>query len=54
MPDAPSFALGENLLQPDSSLLTSIKNGKNAMPAYEGILSDSDILDVVVYLRTLN
>jgi mono/diheme cytochrome c family protein len=54
MPNAPNFAQGENLLQPDPILLKSIKNGKNAMPAYQGILSDHDILDVIVYLRTLN
>jgi mono/diheme cytochrome c family protein len=54
MPNAPNFAQGENMMQPDSTLLTSIKNGKNAMPAYQGILSDSDILDVIVYLRTMN
>lgn len=54
MPNAPNFARSESLLQPDLLLLTSIKNGKNAMPAYQGILSDHDIMDVVVYLRTLN
>lgn len=54
MPDAPNFAQSESLMQPDSSLLTAIKNGKNAMPAYQGILTDNDILDVIVYLRTLN
>lgn len=54
MPSAPNFARNENLLQPDLLILTSIRNGKNAMPAYQGILSDSDIMDVIVYLRTLN
>jgi mono/diheme cytochrome c family protein len=54
MPNAPNFAQNESLMQPDPSLLTSIRNGKNAMPAYQGILSDRDILDVIVYLRTLN
>jgi cytochrome c6 len=54
MPDAPNFAREEGLLQPDPILLFSIKNGKNAMPAYQGILSDQEILDVIVYLRTLN
>jgi cytochrome c6 len=53
MPDAPNFAQGEGLLKPDFVLLSSIKNGINAMPAYQGILSDQDILDVIVYLRTL-
>jgi cytochrome c6 len=54
MPNAPNFTRNEGLLQPDPSLLASIKNGKNAMPSYNGILSDQDILDVIVYLRTLN
>jgi cytochrome c6 len=54
MTDAPNFARSESLLQPDPALMTSIRNGKNAMPAYQGILSDSDIMDVIVYLRTLN
>jgi cytochrome c6 len=54
MPGAPSFARGEGLMQPDTQLLNSIKAGKNAMPAYRGILSDIDILDVIAYLRTLH
>ena len=54
MPDAPNFTQGEGLLKPDFVLLSSIKNGINAMPAYQGILTDQDILDVIVYLRTLN
>jgi len=54
MPDAPNFAKNESLMQPDPSLFNSIKYGKNAMPSYQGILKDQDILDVIVYLRTLN
>jgi len=54
MPNAPNFAQGESMLQPDPNLLTSIKNGKDAMPSYLGILSDLEILDVIAYLRTLN
>jgi cytochrome c6 len=54
MPGAPNFARGEKLMQPDAQLLSFIKAGKNAMPAYRGILSDADILDVIAYLRTLN
>lgn len=54
MPDAPSFAKRESLMQPDPSLFNSIKYGKNAMPSYQGVLKDQDILDVIVYLRTLN
>jgi len=54
MPGIPNFARGEGLMQPDAQLLSSIKAGKNAMPAYRGILSDPDILDAIAYLRTLN
>lgn len=54
MPNAPNFSQGEGLLKPDSLLLSSVKNGINAMPAYQGILTDQEILDVIVYLRTLN
>lgn len=53
MVDTPNFSKGEGLLVPDTSLLFSIKNGKNAMPGYQGILTDSEILDVIAYLRTL-
>lgn len=53
LPDAPNFVRGERLIQPDFSLLSSIKAGKRAMPAYMGILRDQEILDVVAYLRTL-
>jgi len=54
MPGAPSFSRGERMMQPDAILLSSIQTGKNAMPAYRGILSDQDILDVIAYLRTLH
>ena len=54
MPGAPSFARGEGLLQADLALLVAIKSGKNVMPAFQGVLSDRDILDVIAYLRTLN
>lgn len=54
MPGAPNFARSEGMLRPDLFLLNAIKDGKNAMPAYQGILSDRDILDVIAHLRTLN
>lgn len=53
MPGAPHLARGEQLMQSDLTLLGSLKSGKNAMPAYLGILSDREILDVVAYSRTL-
>lgn len=53
VPNAPNFARKESLMQPDFNLLSSIKAGKNTMPAFFGILSDNDIYNVIAYLRTL-
>ncbi|MBK5103608.1 MAG: cytochrome c [Burkholderiales bacterium] len=53
MPGAPHLARGERMMQPDLALLSALKAGKNAMPAYIGILADRDILDVIAYSRTL-
>lgn len=53
MPGAPHLARGERLMQSDLTLLAALKSGKNAMPAYLGILSDREILDVIAYSRTL-
>lgn len=54
MPGAPNFDRGERVLQPDFNLLASIRSGKNAMPAFQGILSDRDIMDIIAYVRTLH
>jgi cytochrome c6 len=54
MPDAPNFAKNEGLMSPDRALLITIQSGKVAMPAYRGVLSDQDILNVIAYLRTLH
>lgn len=54
MPDAPNFAKNENLIKSDFELFDSISKGNNAMPLYQGILSDQEILDVIAYIRTLN
>ena len=53
MPDAPNFAISERLLRPDVFILASIKEGNNAMPAFQGMLSDQEIMDIISYLRTL-
>lgn len=53
IPNAPKFARGERLMQPDMMLLASIKAGKMTMPSFNGILRDQEILDVIAYLRTL-
>lgn len=53
MPGAPHIARGAGMMQPDAGILASIRNGKNAMPAYMGVLKDQGILDVIAYMRTL-
>lgn len=52
MPGAPNFTRGQGLLKPDLALLEVINAGRNAMPAFQGILDHSETLDVISYLRT--
>ena len=37
----------------DAQFIASTKDGKGKMPAYAGKLTDAQITDVVVYIRTL-
>lgn len=53
LPSAPDLTRPTALLKPDLALLTAIRNGRGAMPAYAGVLRDRDILDIVTHLRTL-
>ncbi|GMV57276.1 MAG: hypothetical protein AMXMBFR72_03940 [Betaproteobacteria bacterium] len=53
MPIAPDFTRRERLLQPDPVLLQTVRAGKGAMPGYQGLLRDRDLLDVIAFLRTL-
>lgn len=52
-PEAPNFARGEKLFQSDAALIDVVRNGKNSMPAFLGILQDREIFDVISYARTL-
>lgn len=52
-PDAPNFTRGDGLIKPDAALSKTIRFGKNAMPSFEGVLSEKEIFDVISYLRTL-
>jgi cytochrome c6 len=54
VPGSPNFDRGEGMLRPDQTLLTAIRGGKNAMPAFQGRLSDRDMMDVIAYIRTLH
>jgi len=52
-PGTPDFPSGEALFRPDSDLFAQIREGKGVMPAYRGMLTDSEIRDVIAYLRSL-
>ena len=53
LPTAPDFTQHTPLLKPDLTLLASIRRGRGAMPAYDGVLREREILDIVAHLRTL-
>jgi len=53
MPGVPDFSRNQRLMQSDLTLVKSISIGKGMMPAFQGVLSEHDILDVIAYLRTL-
>ncbi len=53
LPTAPDFTRHDALLKPDLMLLAAIRRGRGAMPAYDGVLRERDILDIVTHLRTL-
>lgn len=49
----PYFSRGEGLMAADVTLIGAIKSGGNLMPGFDRIISDTEILDVVAYIRTL-
>ena len=51
MPGVPDFTRGEGLFQPNHVLADTIREGKSVMPAFRGIMTDSEIDDVIAYLR---
>jgi mono/diheme cytochrome c family protein len=51
--NAPDFSRGEGLMSPDLAIAQTLRSGKGGMPSFLGILSNTELLDVVAYLRTL-
>lgn len=49
----PDFRYGNRLMQPDTTLFRTINDGRGGMPAFRGILSEQQILDVISYMRSL-
>lgn len=50
--NAPNFARGQGLMQPDASIYEVIKDGKNSMPAFRGVLTTDEYFDVISYIRS--
>ncbi len=48
-----SFKAPAMMKATEAQFIASTKNGKNKMPAYNGKLTDAQIKDVIVYIRTL-
>jgi len=49
----PDLAGATNIMvKPDLKLMQTIAAGKNIMPAYQGRLSEKEMLDVIAYIRT--
>ncbi len=52
-PGVPSFIRGDRMDKADGILLVSIMNGTAFMPPFKGIISNSDGLDLIAFVRTL-
>ena len=50
----PSFRNGNLMSKGEFELRDRVKNGKDLMPRFEGILTEEQIDDVVTYIRTFN
>ena len=53
MMKVPPFSSPDLIKASDADLIAATKNGKGKMPAYNGKLTDAQIKDVIVYVRTL-
>jgi len=49
---APNFARGQGLMTADHNLYQAIDMGRNAMPAFRGVLKEEELYDVITYIRS--
>jgi len=52
-PGVPDFSSGDALFKPDADLYAIIRKGSDTMPAFRGILTDTEVRGVIAYLRSL-
>ena len=50
----PSFRGGRLMMKSNMELINRVRNGKDLMPSFGGVLSEEQIDDVVTYIRTFN
>ena len=50
----PSFREGGLMARSSTELMETVRSGKNLMPAFRGILEETQIDDVITYIRTFN
>ena len=48
----PNFRMGEGLMVSDPQLLSFIQKGKGVMPGFKGVLTDTEIRDIIAHIRT--
>jgi len=48
----PNFKQGQGLMKSDQQLLEFVKKGKGVMPGFKGVLSDTEIRDIIAHVRT--
>lgn len=52
-PGAPNLARREGLMRPDAALAETLRKGRGPKPAFQGLISEADIFNVIAYARTL-
>lgn len=53
MPGAPNLTRPETMMRSDAAVAAVIRSGRMTMPGFRGILKDSEVYDVIAFMRTL-
>ena len=53
MPGTPNFTQPQTMMRSDAAFAMVIRNGRMTMPGYRGLLKESEVYDVIAYMRTL-
>lgn len=53
MPDAPNLRLNQGLMQSDQQIVQKLKTGSTRKPPFIGLINERELLDIVIYSRTI-